>query len=128
MKNATWETIRLQLSQYSPISAEPFRLLCGRARTNDALFQPGQIRATPAAVRAMQQTAADPEDYLRRHFSGNWGIVTTKDRRANDSGVREGRPIISAYRLNDGNQVLIITEGDRSATTILLPEDCPTSR
>jgi hypothetical protein len=89
-----------------------------------ALFQPGRILVTPAAVRAMRQAAAQPEDYLQRHFSGNWGFVSTKDRHANESAVREGRRIISAYRLNDGTQVLIITEGDRSATTILLPEDC----
>jgi hypothetical protein len=95
---------------------------------NNALFQPGEILATPAAVRALQHAAAQPEDYLRRHFSGNWGFVSTKDRRANDSAVREGRRIISVYRLNDGTQVLIITEADRSATTILLPEDCPPSR
>jgi len=41
----------------------------------NALFQPGQILATPAAVRAMRKAAAQPEDYLRRHFSGNWGFV-----------------------------------------------------
>ena len=93
----------------------------------NALFQPGQILATPAAVRAMRKAAAQPEDYLRRHVSGNWGFVSTKDRRANDSAVREGRSIISEYRLNDGTQVVIITKGDRSATTILLPEDCSPS-
>jgi len=90
----------------------------------NALFEPGQILATPAAVGAMRKAAAQPDDYLRRHFSGNWGFVSTKDRRANDSAVREGRRIVSVYRLNNGTQVVIITEGDRSATTILLPEDC----
>jgi hypothetical protein len=88
-----------------------------------ALFQPGRILATPAALRAMQEAVAQPRDYLQRHLSGNWGVVNNEGRHANDRAVREGKRILSVYRLNDGTKIWITTEADRSATIILLPSE-----
>ena len=90
------------------------------APVTSALFQPGRILATPAALRAMQEAGAGPCDYLRRHLTGSWGIVSTAGQHANDCAVRKGGRILSLHRLKDGTKIWIITEADRSATTILL--------
>lgn len=90
------------------------------APVTSALFQPGRILATPGALRAMEQAGVRPCDYLRRHLTGNWGIVSNAGHDANDCAVREGGRILSLHRLKDGTKVWIITTADRSATTILL--------
>jgi hypothetical protein len=71
----------------------------------------------------MQEAGAGPCVYLRRHLTGSWGIVSNAGHDANDRAVREGGRILSFYRLKDGTKVWIITEADRSATTILLPSE-----
>jgi hypothetical protein len=58
-----------------------------------------------------------------RHARGDWGDVDAHDKRANDAAVKQGTRIVSAYVLDDGTRVWIITEADRSSTTILLPEE-----
>jgi hypothetical protein len=71
----------------------------------------------------MRDAGAGPCDYLRRHLIGSWGIVSTAGQHANDCGVRESGRVLSLYRLKGGTKVWIITEADRSATTILLPSE-----
>ena len=61
--------------------------------------------------------------YLARHAGGDWGDVCPEDARANDQALREGMRLLSAYTLQDGTRVWIITEADRSSTCILLPEE-----
>jgi hypothetical protein len=68
----------------------------------------------------MQETGARPCDYLRRHLTGGWGIVTTAGQQANDCAVRKGGRILSLYCLKGGAKIWIITEANRSSTTILL--------
>ena len=60
---------------------------------------------------------------LTRHFSGDWGDVDQHDKAANDRALRDGDRLLSAYHAPDGTKFWIITEADRSATTVLLPED-----
>lgn len=91
--------------------------------TTTALFPLGQIVATPAALAALEATGTNPAALLRRHLAGDWGDVDTEDRQTNDIGVREGTRLVSSYRLSDGEKIWVITESDRSATTILLPDD-----
>jgi hypothetical protein len=93
------------------------------APVTSALFQPGRILATPAALRAMQEAGATPCDYLRRHLTGSWGIVSNAGQHANDYAVREGGRILSLHRLKDCTKIWVITEADRSATNILLPTE-----
>jgi hypothetical protein len=76
----------------------------------------------------MQEAAAQPRDIVQRHLNGNGGIVNNEHRHANDRAVREGMRILSAYRLNDGTRIWILTEADRSATTILLPAEWDAKR
>jgi hypothetical protein len=59
-----------------------------------------------------------------RHARGDWGTVNATDKRANELALKEGSRLLSAYMLRDGTtKIWIITEADRSATTILLPDE-----
>lgn len=81
----------------------------------------GQIVATPAALGAL--TRPDVVAALRRHAAGDWGEVDAHDRAANDDALRTGGRLLSAYRSAGGTTFWVITEADRSVTTVLLPED-----
>ncbi len=85
------------------------------------LFPTGRLVATPTALDAI------PEPELlaafQRHMRGDWGEVCAVDRRTNDLAVRDGDRLLSVYRSEASVEFWIITEADRSATTILLPED-----
>lgn len=65
----------------------------------------------------------DIEEALGRHVTGDWGNVPPADRRSNNIAVKEGYRIISSYTGKNGVKFWIITEADRSATTVLLPEE-----
>lgn len=86
-------------------------------------FPLGQIVATPGALEALAVAGVAPEDYLGRHVCGDWGTLSEDDREENELSLREGLRILSAYILPDQTKIWIITEADRSATTILLPEE-----
>ena len=88
-----------------------------------AKFPFGQLVATPGALDALERTGQSPLEFLGRHASGDWGEVCEADKKENDFSVRNGFRLLSAYRLRDGTKLWIITEADRSATTILLPEE-----
>jgi hypothetical protein len=60
---------------------------------------------------------------LQRHQSGDWGDVDSHDRQMNESGLHSGGRLVSIYKSVRGQKFYIITEWDRSATTVLLPED-----
>lgn len=60
---------------------------------------------------------------LRRHASGDWGNVCPDDAEANDEAIGCGARLLSSYTTAEGVRFWIITEGDRSATTVLLPEE-----
>jgi hypothetical protein len=87
------------------------------------LFELGRIVATPGAIEAMEENQTSPEQFLYRHRSGDWGDLSEEDRQENELSVREGFRILSAYQLPDGQKLWVITEADRSATTILRPEE-----
>ena len=61
---------------------------------------------------------------MQRHVTGDWGELSEEDRRENELSVKEGFRILSAYKLpRTGVKLWIITEADRSATTLLLPDE-----
>lgn len=84
-------------------------------------FALGQVVATPNALNAVP----NPEILraLQRHHSSDWGDVCEEDRRENERALIEGTRLLSAYHSANGTKFWIITEADRSATTVLLPED-----
>jgi hypothetical protein len=85
-------------------------------------FPPGRVVATPAALALLGRCSKDPSEYLDRHLSGDWGDLDAHDQRENERGIREGFRIFSAYDTPLG-RIWIITECDRSSTTILLPHE-----
>ena len=91
-------------------------------KTIEAKFLPGDIAISPAAI------AKTTPDYvvaaLALHLQGKWGTVDPEDWDANDRAVREGGRVLSVYPLEDeAGSFWIITEADRSLTTVLLPSD-----
>ena len=88
-----------------------------------ARFELGQTVATPGALEAFTRAGETPLPYLAQHAQGNWGEVDEQDKAENDFSVEQGFRILSAYRLADDTRIWIITEADRSLTTILLPDE-----
>jgi hypothetical protein len=87
-----------------------------------ASFELGRLLATPGVLEAAGDEDLLP--YLSRHARGDWGTVDAADKRANELALKEGTRLLSAYMLRDGTtKIWIITEADRSATTILLPDE-----
>ena len=84
-------------------------------------FPSGQIVITPAALNTLSQT--DVQTALVRHLRGDWGDVDEHDRKENDVSLQRGFRLLSVYHAANGTKFWIITEADRSATTILLPSD-----
>ena len=82
----------------------------------------GKIVATPGALKLLLEVGEDPFDYLARHASGDWGELCEFDRRQNQIALREGLRVFSSYETTAG-RCWVITEADRSVTTILLPEE-----
>lgn len=86
-------------------------------------FTMGRIVATPAALRALGKSKETAAAYLQRHAKGDWGEVDSEDARSNEDALRDGERLLSVYVLKSGEKIWIITEADRSVTTILLPSD-----
>ena len=91
--------------------------------SNRPMFALGQLVATPGALAKFEEAGQRPMEFLARHASVDWGQICAEDRRANDVAIAEGTRLLSAYQLDTGVKIWIITEADRSATTILLPEE-----
>ena len=83
----------------------------------------GQVVATQGALLALNAARHAPQEFLDRHVQGDWGELDEQDRRENKRSLVDDCRLLSAYHLRDGTKIWIITEADRSATTILLPEE-----
>jgi hypothetical protein len=82
----------------------------------------GKVVATPGAIKLIRERGEHPLDYLARHATGDWGDLDDQDRVENERSLKYGWRIVSSYPI--GQQCIwIITEADRSVTTILLPEE-----
>ena len=87
-----------------------------------ARFSLGRVFATPGVLQALAQAGMGALPLLARHQSGDWGLVDADDRDANEQAIEHGWRLVSSYAVGD-RRFWIITEADRSATTILLPEE-----
>ena len=87
------------------------------------LFPLGQIVATPGALAALERAQQLPTCFLARHASGDWGGLEPADVAENQYSIAHGFRLLSSYQTNAGEKLWIITEADRSATTLLLPEE-----
>jgi hypothetical protein len=82
----------------------------------------GKVVATPGALNLLMDAGEDAFHYLARHATGDWGELCSFDRRQNERALREGARVLSSYPVG-GERVWVITEADRSVTTILLPKE-----
>ena len=91
--------------------------------TRQEKFPLGQIVATPGALQALQRARQSPLDLLTRHVHGDWGEVCEEDRQENELALRQGFRLLSVYTTKAGDKLWVISEADRSVTTLLLPND-----
>ena len=97
--------------------------------TTTPKFRLGQIVATPIAIKTLERSRQTPNEFLSKHQNAEWGELCNEDKQANDQAIKyEGEPdkqqrVLSSYQTKQGEKIWIITEWDRSVTTILLPEE-----
>lgn len=87
------------------------------------LFALGQVVATPGALALLEETKTDGFVLMHRHKNGDWGCVPPEDAEANEEALVTHCRILSSYLLNSTDKLWIITEADRSSTTLLLPDE-----
>src|SRR5688500_693718 len=92
-------------------------------QTSVTRFTLGQTFITPGAEEVLQIAGQTAFEFLRRHMFCDWGEVSEEDAQENEFSLKEGFRLLSAYRTGKGQKLWIITEADRSATTILLPSE-----
>ena len=86
-------------------------------------FSLGRIVATPGALEAVQAANQNSFEFIQRHQSGDWGELCEEDKRENEFSLKNGFRLLSAYRTLHDVKVWVITEADRSVTTLLLPHE-----
>jgi len=86
-------------------------------------FSLGRVVATPGALSALEKAEQLPAAFLDRHVNGDWGDVSEADKQENEVSIEQGFRILAAYTTSAGDTIWILTEADRSVTTLLLPEE-----
>ena len=87
------------------------------------LFSMGRVLATRGALTTLATAAVEPSVLLARHAIGDWGDISEADWKENELSLNHGFLLISSYRLSGGTKVWVVTEADRSTTTLLLPSE-----
>lgn len=87
------------------------------------LFPAGQIVATPGALALLEQANQSPLEFLARHLRGDWGDLCQDDKTENELSLKSGFRLMSSYQVTDTEKLWVITEADRSVTTLLLPAE-----
>ena len=91
---------------------------------SQARFSPGQVVMTISVDELVRQGRLNPTPYLRRHLHGDWGDLSDDDRQLNDAALKSGEDrLFSSYQVAADLKLWIITEWDRSVTTLLLPSE-----
>ena len=93
------------------------------SNNNEPKFDLGQVVATPAAIQALEESGESADTFIRRHHTGDWGDVCKDDAEANEEALQVAFRIFSVYHTANGVKLYVITEQDRSSTTILLASD-----
>jgi len=97
-----------------------------KTHTKPPRFSLGNVYCTKGAREALNFLQVNPLTLIGRHISGDWGSVSSEDALSNERALRDGSRILSAYELASSGEsikIWLITEADRSATTILLPSE-----
>lgn len=87
------------------------------------MFALGAEVATAAALEVSRAHSIDPWEVVLRHSRGDWGEINGKDQRSNKLALVKGGRLFSSYILNPDVVLWVITQWDRSYTTLLRPED-----
>lgn len=87
------------------------------------LFPLGLLVATPGALEVLKEHGIIPMRLIARHSRGDWGDVEPDDAKSNDKAVHSGARLLSCYQLANSARIWVITEADRSSTTVLLPSE-----
>lgn len=93
------------------------------SRPKRILFPLGQIVATPGALELLSRYLLSPMTFIERHATGDWGCLCPEDALENERAVNNGCRILSAYEIAGKHRIWVITEWNRSVTTLLRPED-----
>ena len=91
--------------------------------THEHKFNLGKIVATPAAIAAMEENGHVAMEFIVRHHNLEQGELDDEDYHQNIQATFNGSRIMSSFKMNDGNDLWVITESDRSSTCLLLPSD-----
>ena len=97
--------------------------MIARADNDGPKFPLGRLLATPGALRALEESGESAATFFARHAKGDWGEVCTEDRAENELALEKGFRIMSVYRTGKGEKLWLITEQDRSSSTILTPTE-----
>lgn len=87
------------------------------------LFPSGRLFATPGTLALLQQVNKSPLEFLSRHLRGDWGDLCEEDKTENELSLKHGFRLMSSYPVTETEKLWIITEADRSVTTLLLPAE-----
>jgi hypothetical protein len=87
------------------------------------LFELGQLVATFGALAALEKTGQTPMEFLSRHVTGDWGDIPEEDKKENQFSLEKGFRLMSSYRTTANAVVWVISEANRSHTTLLPPEE-----
>lgn len=86
-------------------------------------FALGKLVATPGALAALEESKQSAWHFFFRHVSADWGELCEEDKLLNQQALEEGGRLLSTYRTKRGKRLYVITEADRSLSTILLVEE-----
>jgi len=92
--------------------------------TKTERFELGNVVATPGALDALEEAGLTPIHLIERHVRGDWGNLSDDDKAENELSLKQGFRLLSSYELpGSAQKVWVITEADRSTTTLLLPSE-----
>ncbi|MGJ0514247.1 MAG: hypothetical protein ACR65O_00680 [Methylomicrobium sp.] len=86
-------------------------------------FELGQVVATPGALAKLNEAGIAAAELLYRHHRGDWGDLEPEDIAENNAALKRGSRLFSSYQITNTIKIWIITEADRSVTTLLLPSE-----
>lgn len=86
-------------------------------------FRMGRLFITPGALEALDEAKQSPDEFIRRHHRGDWGELCDDDKRENEFSLAHGFRLLSAYSTKLGVRLWVVTEANRSSSTLLLPSE-----
>ena len=113
----------LRWSHQHKLWTSQFRLDRAGVLPGQPRFHLGDVVATPGAIEALERAEQSPTEFLRRHVTGDWGDLCQEDITQNEQAVWDDYRILSSYKSSAGEKLWVITEHDRSVTTLLLPSE-----